>query len=183
MSRQRAPKSNLHRLIGRDALARGVRALGREISQDYADRSPRLIGVLKGAWIFIADLVRAIEVPVTVDFLSVASYGYATNSCGEVRIVQDLDAPIKGLDVLVIEDILDTGRTVTFLKEVLNARRPRCLRVAALLDKASRRILRVEADYVGFKIPNRFVVGYGLDCAERYRQLPEIFVMGNPPSR
>ncbi len=173
----------LERLIPGETLAERVRSLGGEISRDYRGRCPHLIGVLKGAWVFMADLIRALDLPVTVDFLSIASYGGDTQSSGEVKIIKDLDAPIEGRDVLVIEDILDTGRTIQFLKELLEARKPRSVRVVALLDKASRRVAPVQADYVGFRIPDAFVVGYGLDFDQKFRELPDICVLRSAASR
>jgi hypoxanthine phosphoribosyltransferase len=138
------------------------------------------VGVLKGAWVFMADLVRRISIHCTVDFLSIQSYGSGTVSSGEVKITKDLDVSIEGRDVLVVEDILDTGRTFSYLKEVLGAHDPASLKLAALLDKHSRRILPVEADYVGFEIPDVFVVGYGLDFDQKYRNLADVRYIPSP---
>lgn len=165
---------DLEILLTREAIARRVRELGAQISTDYRGRPVRLIGILKGAWVFLADLVRCLDLDVTVDFLSFTSYGDGLESSGTVKITKDLDQPIAGLDVLVVEDILDTGRTFEYLLGVLVAHKPRSLNVVTLLDKPSRRVRPVKADYVGFTIPDVFVVGYGLDCAHQYRNLPDI---------
>ena len=158
-----------------------VSDLGKQITKDHPprpDRSPlHLIGVLKGAFVFLSDLARSIEEPVTLDFLDVKSYGHAATSSGVVKITKDLDHDIRNLDVLLVEDIVDTGRTIAHLHRVLSERQPRSLRVAALLDKPDCRIQQVELSYVGFQIPNKFVVGYGLDYAERYRNLPDICIL------
>lgn len=151
-----------------------ISELAATISADYNGKTPHLVGVLKGAWVFMADLVRRITIECTVDFLSIQSYGTGTASSGEVKITKDLDVSIEGRDVLVVEDILDTGRTFSYLQEVLRARGPASLRLATLLDKSARRVIPVEADYVGFEIPDVFVVGYGLDFDQKYRNLPDI---------
>jgi hypoxanthine phosphoribosyltransferase len=157
-----------------------VSELAAAISSDYRDKNPHLVGVLKGAWVFMADLVRKISIHCTVDFLSIQSYGAGTMSSGEVKITKDLDVSIEGRDVLVVEDILDTGRTYSYLQEVLAAHDPASLRLVALLDKHSRRSIPVEADYVGFEIPDVFVVGYGLDFDQRYRNLADIRHIPSP---
>jgi hypoxanthine phosphoribosyltransferase len=165
-------------LIPADRIAARIRELGTDISRDYRGRPLRLIGVLKGAWIFLADLIRAIDLEeVTVDFLGVATYGDAKKSSGEVRFTKDLDQSIEGVDVLLVEDILDTGLTFDFILQVLRNRKPKSVRAVTLLDKASRRIRPVQADYVGFTIPDEFVVGFGLDYAQNYRRLPYIGVL------
>jgi hypoxanthine phosphoribosyltransferase len=164
-------------LLSAGQIAARVRELGAEISADYRGRPLHLIGILKGSWVFLADLIRQLEFEITVDFLGIASYGNDRNASGEVRITKDLDHSIEGLDVLVVEDILDTGLTFEYLRGVLEAHRPRSLKVVALLDKASRRVRPVRADYVGFTIPGVFVVGYGLDCAQRYRNLRDVCVL------
>ena len=162
-------------IIASDALAARVSELAAEIERDSSGpEPPHCIAVLKGAFIFLADLMRAFRGPVTCDFLGVSSYGAATASSGEVRVTQDLSRRIAGLDVVLIEDIVDSGRTLAYLQEMLRARGPRSLRTAALLDKPARRQTRVTVDYVGFTIDDRFVVGYGLDIDERYRNLPYI---------
>ncbi len=161
-------------LLDRDQIARRIRELGRQISSDYRTSSPHLIGVLKGAWVFMADLVRQLEVDGTVDFLGIASYGSSSQSSGEVRITKDLDESIEGRHVLVVEDILDTGQTFSYLDNILAQRKPASLKLVTLLDKAHRRIKPVKPDYVGFEIPDVFVVGYGLDYGQKYRQLPDV---------
>jgi hypoxanthine phosphoribosyltransferase len=159
-------------LVSADDLQRRVAELGEEISRDYAGRSLLLIGVLKGAVFFLSDLMRYIEIPVEVDFMAVASYGSATDSSGVVRILKDLDAPIENRDVLIVEDIVDSGLTLQYLMRNLGSRGPRSLEVCALLTKPERRKVELPTRYVGFEIPNRFVVGYGLDHHERHRNLP-----------
>jgi hypoxanthine phosphoribosyltransferase len=166
-----------------EAIARRVRELAVQISADYRGRPLRLVGILKGAWMFLADLIRYIDLEdVTVDFLGVASYGRSTKSSGEAKITKDLDQSIEGLDVLIVEDILDTGETFNYLQEILAARQPKSLKAVVLFDKAERRTRPAQADYVGFTIPDRFVVGYGLDYAERYRQLRDLRVLRLPDS-
>jgi hypoxanthine phosphoribosyltransferase len=157
-----------------------ISELAATISSDYRGKNPHLVGVLKGAWVFMADLVRKISIHCTVDFLSIQSYGAGTVSSGEVKITKDLDVSIEGRDVLVVEDILDTGRTYSYLQEVLGAHDPASLKLVALLDKHSRRSIPVEADYVGFEIPDVFVVGYGLDFDQRYRNLADIRHIPSP---
>ena len=161
-------------LVPADDLARRVRELAAEVSRDYAGKDLVLIGVLKGAVFFLADLMRAIEIPVEVDFMAVASYGSATKSSGVVRILKDLDAAIDGRDVLIVEDIVDSGLTLQYLLRNLAGRNPRSLEVCALLIKPERRKVDLETRYVGFEIPDRFAIGYGLDHAERYRNLPYV---------
>lgn len=153
-------------------LARRVRELAAEISRDYAGRDLVLIGVLKGAVFFLSDLMRELEVPCEVDFMAVASYGSATKSSGVVRILKDLDAVIEGRDVLIVEDIVDSGLTLQYLLRNLAGRNPASLEVCALLIKPERRKVELQTRYVGFEIPNRFAIGYGLDHGERYRNLP-----------
>jgi hypoxanthine phosphoribosyltransferase len=159
-------------LVTAEDLQQRVRELGQEISRDYAGRSLLLIGVLKGAVFFLSDLMRYIEVPVEVDFMAVASYGSATDSSGVVRILKDLDVAIEDRDVLIVEDIVDSGLTLQYLMRNLGSRNPRSLAVCALLTKPTRRKVQLPTRYVGFEIPDRFVVGYGLDYAERHRNLP-----------
>src|SRR5688500_19497203 len=155
-------------------LARRVRQLGEEISRDYADRDLVLIGVLKGAVFFLSDLMRAITVPCEVDFMAVASYGSTTDSSGVVRSLKDLDANIEGRDVLIVEDIVDSGLTLQYLLRSLGARDPASVEVCALLVKPERRKVELPIRYVGFEIPNRFAIGYGLDHAEKHRNLPHV---------
>ena len=161
-------------LVQPDELARRVRALGEEVSRDYAGRDLVMIGVLKGAVFFLSDLMREITVPVEVDFMAVASYGSATDSSGVVRILKDLDRAIEGRDVLIVEDIIDSGLTLSYLLRNLQARGPASLEVCALLTKPDRRKVDTPTRYIGFEIPDRFAIGYGLDHAERYRNLPYV---------
>src|SRR5215208_2486746 len=164
-------------LVPKGDLAARVRELGAEISADYAGRELFLVGVLKGAVFFIADLMRELEVHCAIDFMAVASYGSSTDSSGVVRILKDLDASIEGRDVLIVEDIVDSGLTLSYLLRTLKARNPASLEVCALLTKPERRKVELPIRYVGFEIPNRFVVGYGLDHAERFRNLPYVAVL------
>jgi hypoxanthine phosphoribosyltransferase len=167
-------ESNLKVLLTSSEIAARVRELGEKISNDYQGRTPHLVGVLKGAWVFMADLIRNLSLEATVDFLGIQSYFAGTTSSGEVKITKDLDVSIAGRDVLVVEDILDTGRTYLYLHGVLSAHLPQSLKLVTLLDKTSRRVVPVKADYVGFQIPDVFVVGYGLDCNQQFRRLPEV---------
>jgi hypoxanthine phosphoribosyltransferase len=164
-------------LVDEDALQARIAELGEEISTDYAGRDLILVGVLKGAIFFIADLMRQLRLPCEIDFMAISSYGSGTDSSGVVRILKDLDANIAGRDVLVMEDIIDSGLTLSYLMRTLRARRPASLEICALLTKPERREIDVPVRYVGFEIPNEFVVGYGLDYAERYRNLPYIGVL------
>ena len=164
-------------LVTAEDLQRRVAELGGEISSDYAGRRLLLIGVLKGAVFFLSDLMRYIDVPVEIDFMAVASYGSATDSSGVVRILKDLDASIEDRDVLIVEDIVDSGLTLQYLLRNLGSRNPRTLEVCALLTKPERRKVDLPTRYVGFEIPDRFVVGYGLDYAERHRNLPYVAVL------
>lgn len=179
--------SELKVLISRQDVAKRVGELGAQITKDFAGQSINLVGVLKGAAIFLADLARQIDLDATFDFIGVSSYGNRPSpsqelksgwdSTGEVKLTKDVDQTIKDKNIILVEDILDTGLTMTYLKKMLMARQPRALKVAALLDKPSRRKLPLEGDYVGFKIPDEFVVGYGLDYAEKYRNLADICVV------
>ena len=164
-------------LIDRDTLQRRIAELGEEISADYAGRDLLLVGVLKGAVFFMADLMRGLTIPCEIDFMAISSYGDSTDSSGVVRILKDLDINIEGRDVLVVEDIIDSGLTLSYLMRNLESREPASLEVCALLTKPSRREINVPVRYVGFEIPNKFVVGYGLDFAERYRNLPYVGVL------
>jgi hypoxanthine phosphoribosyltransferase len=161
-------------LVSAEEVQRRVAELGEQISRDYAGRSLLLVGVLKGAVFFLSDLMRFIDIPVEVDFMAVASYGSATDSSGVVRILKDLDAAIEDRDVLIVEDIVDSGLTLQYLMRNLGSRNPRTLEVCALLTKPERRKVDLPTRYVGFEIPNRFVVGYGLDYGERHRNLPYV---------
>ena len=154
-----------------------IQAIGEQISRDYAGKQVHLICVLKGGSFFLCELAKRITVPVSLDFMSVSSYGSETKSSGVVKIIKDLDEPIKGKDVLVIEDIVDSGRTLSYLLEMLKDRGPASLKLCTLLDKPDRRVIDVPVDYTGFEIPDEFVVGYGLDYDQRYRNLPYIGVI------
>ena len=166
-------------LVQQDDLLHRVRELGAQISADYADGDLVLVGVLKGAVFFLSDLMREIEIPCEVDFMAVASYGSATDSSGVVRILKDLDAAIEGRDVLIVEDIVDSGLTLQYLLRNLGARDPRSLEVCALLTKPERRKVDLPTRYVGFEIANRFAIGYGLDHGERYRNLPYVAALAD----
>jgi hypoxanthine phosphoribosyltransferase len=161
-------------LVQPDDLKQRVRDLGEQVSEAYADRDLLLVGVLKGAVFFLADLMRSIDIPVELDFMAVASYGSATDSSGVVRILKDLDTPIEGRHVLIVEDIVDSGLTLQYLMRNLGARNPATLDVCALLTKPDRRKVELPIRFVGFEIPDRFAIGYGLDHAERYRNLPYV---------
>ena len=169
--------TNKRCLISREAIARRVAELGELIGRDYAGRDVVVVGVLKGVFIFLADLVRAVPFPVEVDFVRLYSYGGETTTSGEVHITKDVELPIKGRDVLIVEDIVDTGLTLAFLKQHLDSHRPRSLKICCLIDKKERREVEVPLDYVGFVVEQGFLVGYGLDCGEKGRTLPEIFVI------
>ena len=161
-------------LVSSEDLQRRIAELGDEISRDYEGRDLFMVGVLKGAVLFLADLMRSLEVPCEIDFMAVSSYGSETDSSGVVRILKDLDAPIEGRDVLLVEDIIDSGLTLHYLMKNLKARNPRSLEVCSLLTKPERRRVDLPIRYVGFEIPNRFAIGYGLDHAQRYRNLPYV---------
>ena len=164
-------------LITREQIATKVAQLGERVTADFAGEPVLLLGVLKGATIFLADLARQIKLDVSFDFIAVSSYGSGKQQSGEVKLVKDVDGSVEGRNIILVEDILDTGVTLSYLKNMLQAHRPKSLKVAALLDKISRRTEPVHGDYVGFAVPDEFVVGYGLDFAERYRNLPDICVL------
>ena len=164
-------------LYTEEELRRRVKELGAQITADYTGRRPILASVLRGSYIFMADLTRAIDLDVTVDFMAVSSYGAGTVSSGQVEIKKDLSDTIEGRDLIIVEDILDSGNTLYYLMDVLRARRPASIRVCALMDKPERRTKPITADYAGFTIPDAFIVGYGLDYAERYRNLPYVGVL------
>ena len=168
-------------LIRRAAIQKRVREVAHEITRDFKGQRVHLVGVLKGACIFLSDLVREINLETSIDFIAVSSYGKGKESSGQVRLLKDLDSSIVGLNVILVEDILDTGLTISYLVRVLEQRKPAVLRIAALLDKPSRRLKDVKGDYVGFTIPNEFVVGYGLDFNERFRNLKDVCVLSLPP--
>ena len=171
---------NLEVLISTEKIEDRIRELGAEIARDYAGHNPLLIAVLKGACTFLSDLMRASDIPLGVEFIAISSYGAEMRTSGEVRILKDLDVPIEGRHILVVEDIVDTGLTLSYLLANLKSRGAASVKLAALLDKYERREKEVPIDYLGFKIPDRFVVGYGLDFADRYRNLPYIAVLKNP---
>jgi hypoxanthine phosphoribosyltransferase len=164
-------------LFTHEQIAKRVAEMGARITRDFDGESVVLIGVLKGATIFLSDLAREIAVDATFDFIAVSSYGNAREQSGEVKLLKDVDQSMEGKNVILVEDILDTGLTLSYLKNLMLARRPKSLKIAALLDKVSRRKLPIQGDYVGFEIPDEFVVGYGLDFAERFRNLPEICIL------
>lgn len=171
---------NLEVLLSEEQIRTRIKEMGAEITRDYAGRNPLLIGVLKGACFFLSDLLRSIDTHLSIEFIAISSYGSSTRTSGEVRILKDLDVPIEGRDILVVEDIVDTGLTLSYLLSNLQSRGAASVKLVALLDKFERRQKEVKIDYLGFKIPDEFVVGYGLDYAERYRNLPFIAVLKNP---
>ena len=164
-------------LYTEEDLKRMVADLGNRISEDYKDKNLFMVAALKGAVVFMADLMRAIEIPCSIDFLSVSSYGAGTSTSGEVRVLKDLDTTLEGRDLLVVEDILDSGVTLSFLLKNLSARNPKSIRLCTLLDKPERRKVDIKPDYVGAQVPDEFIVGYGLDYDEKYRNLPYIGVL------
>jgi hypoxanthine phosphoribosyltransferase len=174
-------------LLTEQRIAERVAELGAELAANYADRHPVLVSVLKGSIIFLADLIRAMQTPLSLDLMEVSSYGASTESSGQVRILKDLSNPIEGRDVIVVEDIIDTGLTLNYLLKYLHDKGPASMRICCLLDKPARRLAEIPIDYRGFTIPDRFVIGYGLDYDERYRNLPYIGVLkpsvygGAPP--
>lgn len=174
--------AGLEVLFSRDRIRHRVDEMGGQIDRDYAGETIVLLGVLKGAAIFLADLARSISVDNTFDFVAVSSYGKEQNTSGAVKLIKDVDHPIEGKNVIIVEDILDTGLTLGFLRKLLEQHHPKTLRIATLLDKPSRRLVKIDADYVGFTIPDQFVIGYGMDFAERYRNLPDICRMPNEGS-
>ncbi len=171
---------NIAVLISEQQLRDRMRELGAQLTRDYTGRNPLLIGVLKGACFFLSDLLRVIDTRLSIEFMAISSYGSSTRTSGEVRIMKDLDVPIEGRDILVVEDIVDTGLTLSYLLANLESRGAASVKLAALLDKFERREKEVKIDYLGFQIPDEFVVGYGLDFAERYRNLPFIGVLKDP---
>ena len=164
-------------LFSRKEIAEQVARLGREISVDYADKRLVLVGVLKGAFVFLADLARELTIPAAIEFVRIASYGARKESSGEIQIKKDVETPLEGKDVLIIEDIVDTGRSLKFLVEHLRTHHPASLKICALVDKKARREVEVQVDYLGFAMADGFIVGYGIDFNEQYRALPEIFVV------
>lgn len=173
-----AQKETVSVLISEEEMKKRITELGEQISRDYAGKTVHIIGVLKGACFFMCELARHITVPVTMDFMSASSYGASTKSSGVVKIVKDLDESIEGRDVLIVEDIIDSGRTLSYLIKMLSDRNPASMKLAALLDKPDRRVIcDVNVDYTGFTIPDKFVIGFGLDFDQRYRNLPYIGVI------
>jgi hypoxanthine phosphoribosyltransferase len=169
--------SDLRVLFTREQICRRVRQMGQKITMDFAGEQVVLVGVLKGSAVFLSDLARAIELDATFDFISVSSYGDRQQSSGEVKLLKDVDCSLDGKNVILVEDILDTGLTLSYLSQLLLAKRPKTLRLAVLLDKTPRRLVPIKVDYVGFEIPDEFVVGYGMDYAEQYRNLPDICIL------
>ena len=164
-------------LLSEDEIREKVRELGGKITADYKNSNLMLVTVLKGAVVFLADLMRQIDVPAEIDFMVVSSYGSGVKSSGVVKIVKDLDVPLAGKDILIVEDILDSGLTLSYIKELLESRGPRSIRIATLLEKPSRRKVDLQADYIGLSVPDEFVIGYGLDYDEKYRNLPYIGIL------
>ena len=164
-------------LVTKEQIEARIAELGAQITKDYEGKKLIVVGILKGAIVFYSDLARHIDMPMTFDFLSVSSYGNSTVSSGEIKFLKDLDQPVEGYDILIVEDIIDSGRTLSYLRKNLEARNPNSVRVCCLLDKKERREVEVEVNYVGFDIPDEFVVGYGLDFAGQYRNLPYIGVL------
>lgn len=176
---QHAAHQDFPVLFTAEQIARRTAEIGRQIDSDFAGQSIVLVGVLKGAAVFLSDLARRITINCTFDFVAVSSYGKHQRSSGAVKLIKDLDQPSEGKNIIIVEDILDTGLTLAFLRKLILQHRPRALKIAALLDKPSRRLESIDADYTGFTIPNHFVIGYGMDYAERFRNLPDIRLM--PP--
>jgi hypoxanthine phosphoribosyltransferase len=172
---------DLEIIIPEDKIQARIKELGKQISKDYQGKTVHLVCVLKGAYTFLADLSRTLEVPTTMDFIAVSSYGGGTTTSGEVQLTKDLDSGIEGKDVLIVEDIADTGLTLRYLFNILNSHGPASLKIAAFLDKTTRRQIKIPIDYVGFEIPDRFVVGYGLDFDQKYRHLPYVAALDSEP--
>lgn len=165
-------------LLSEEQIHEIVSRLGRQISEDYKDKKLLMVSVLKGSVVFMADLMRAITIPCEIDFMAVSSYGSGTESSGEVKIIKDLDRPIEGYDLLLVEDILDSGKTLHYISEMLRARKPASIKICTFLDKPERRMIKsLKADYAGTEVPDEFVVGYGLDYAEKYRNVPFLGVL------
>lgn len=171
----KSEKTELQVLISESRISSVVKMLAMEIRQDYFDKFPLLVGILKGSFVFMADLIRNLDLPLEVDFISLASYGVNTRSNGQITLIRDLPSSIQGRHVLIVEDIIDTGVTIAFLYDYLRQKDPASIKLCALVDKPSRRQVPVTVDYLGFTIPNKFIVGYGLDWNEKYRNLRDIF--------
>jgi len=167
----------LHILVDRDTLSKRVDEMGKQISKDFAGKRPLIISILKGSWIFLADLVRAMDIDADVDFMAISSYGSGTNSTGEIKLIMDLNRSVKGRDVLIVEDIIDSGLTMDYMLKLLKARGANTVTIATLLSKPSRRKIQIPIDYVGFEIEDKFVIGYGLDFDEKFRGLKDIAVL------
>jgi hypoxanthine phosphoribosyltransferase len=170
-------KDGPHVLVPHTTVASAVARLASQISRDYRNKDPLLIGILKGSFVFMADLIRCLDFPLELDFIRLSSYGCSTQTSGRVRVVQGLRSVVKARHVLIVEDIVDTGITVAFLLEYLKKKKPASLKICTLLDKPSRRRVPVVIDYLGINVPDKFLVGYGLDCDEKYRNLPDVYVL------
>ena len=164
-------------LISKEQIAQKVKELAKTLTEEYKDKNPLLICILKGSFIFFADLIREMNIPVEIEFMAISSYGTASTSSGEVKVVKDTDKSLENRHVIIIEDIIDTGLTLSYLKNMLARRAPASIKICALLDKPDRREIEIEADYLGFKIPNHFVIGYGLDYAQKYRNMPDVCIL------
>lgn len=164
-------------LISKEEIQNRIGEIAKQLDEEYKDRNPLMVCILKGAVMFFADLTRAMTIPLAIDFMALSSYGAGTRSSGEVRMIKDLDGKIEGRDIIIVEDIMDSGYTLTYLKKVLSSRMPRSIKICCLLDKPSRREVDIQPDYVCFEVENQFVVGYGLDYDQKYRNLPEIGVL------
>jgi hypoxanthine phosphoribosyltransferase len=175
------PADTMEVLLSHEQIHKRIAEIGAQITKDYAGESIVLVGVLKGAAIFLSDLARQIKVDATFDFVAVSSYGKGTRSSGAVKLIKDLDNSIEGKNIIIVEDILDTGLTLNFLRKLMLQHHPKTMRIATFLDKPSRRIQQIEADYVCFSIPNHFVIGYGMDYAERYRNVDDVRLMPEDP--
>lgn len=167
----------LHILVDRETLRKRVDEMGKQISKDFAGKRPLIISILKGSWIFLADLVRAMDIDADIDFMAISSYGSGTNSTGEIKLIMDLNRSVKGRDVLIVEDIIDSGLTMDYMLKLLKARGANTVTIATLLSKPSRRKIQIPIDYVGFEIEDKFVIGYGLDFDEKFRGLKDIAVL------
>ncbi len=165
------------RLLGKSEIRRGIKRLARKLNDDYEGKSPIIICILKGAFVFLADLVRELTIPVRLDFISVSSYGDQSRTSGVVKIMKDISLDIEGEDVILVEDIVDTGLTLSYIHDFLMRKHPKSLKICALLKKRIKRTKKLKIDYRGFTVPNKYVIGYGLDFAEKYRNLPEIRIM------
>ena len=170
-------EARLKILVSKDDIAATVVRLAHDIRKDYADKNPLLVGILKGSFIFIADLIRCLDIPLQVDFIRLSSYGSGTESSGKIKVIHELPSPIRDRHVLIVEDIVDTGLTTTFLCDYLREKSPASLKLCTLADKPSRRKIPIKIDYTGFIVPDRFIIGYGIDCNEQYRNLPDICVV------